>query len=801
MAASLLEDSNLSLQQEVDKLRPGLLAVGDLAASLLGAIGAVLVLRPCGSVVATEAVSLLSKDDQTLEGLKNLAGDDDSRIVLVSELEQCLKSTLSAHIEAEQIWVAPITAEKDVRFADLFLVFAQQKRITPLKQQHLDNVLVSAAEILRPLQHKITHASHVSEQKFDAILSSVEAGLFAVEACRNHQGEIIDFMFQEINAAAELMLGYSQTDIYGKRLLDLFPEVLDVGLFEDYVSVLDTGCSKVRELSFPSETGADWFHISIAPVGDHGLAVAFTDISDHKRRERALHDLVSITPIARKDLKEYLHKMLELGVRVFGASHGFISNIKDDVYHIKAMVGDMDGVSVGDDLKLPETLCAAVVLQQTALAFHNMKSSDFVRHPAMPENSFGIYAGAPIFVGDRLYGTISLVSDDVNPSPYQKSQVDFLKLLAFKIQNAIELNNALEEALDLSDELRTVLDNVPATIWYKDGKNNILQANARALKSVNETSLEAVIGKNTSEFFPEMADKYLQDDLSVIASGKPRRNIIESYAPANGEQGWISTDKIPMTDRHGNVRILAVATDITELKRNEERLERLNTNLSQFAFIAAHDLQAPLSQVSMYLELLRTELGAEGVTLNADSDTFLFEAFAGIKRMRSMVRSLYDLFRLDGQFIQKELTDLNEVVQAAEQQSRTFLDDASAVVQAMGLRRMRVNKDLMAQVFQNLIVNACKYAQSDELKIRIYDGRDVERRKYFIFVEDNGKGIPLPYQKTVFEPFRRLVNDKAVSGAGIGLAFCRKVAALHDADLYLDPDFQDGARFVLAFDL
>ena len=68
-----------------------------------------------------------------------------------------------------------------------------------------------------------------------------------------------------------------------------------------------------------------------------------------------------------------------------------------------------------------------------------------------------------------------------------------------------------------------------------------------------------------------------------------------------------------------------------------------------------------------------------------------------------------------------------------------------------------------------------------------------------MIVEDNGMGIAEQFQKKIFEPFKRLHHGKTIEGAGIGLALCKKIMALHDGDLYVDSNFKEGAKFVMAF--
>ncbi|TVQ62339.1 MAG: PAS domain S-box protein [Phycisphaerales bacterium] len=123
-------------------------------------------------------------------------------------------------------------------------------------------------------------------------------------------------------------------------------------------------------------------------------------------------------------------------------------------------------------------------------------------------------------------------------------------------------------------ELQRILDALPALVFYKDDKNNILRLNKAAADSIGKP-IEEIEGRSTDEFFPpDHAAGYLADDLEVIRSGKPRLGITEPYEFRPGERRVIRTDKIPLCDEQGRVTALvAVCSDITEQLDTQARLE------------------------------------------------------------------------------------------------------------------------------------------------------------------------------------------------------------------------------------
>lgn len=125
-----------------------------------------------------------------------------------------------------------------------------------------------------------------------------------------------------------------------------------------------------------------------------------------------------------------------------------------------------------------------------------------------------------------------------------------------------------------SYELQLVLDNIPTLVLYKDDENRILRANAAAAEFFG-LSIDDAQGVRTEDVLPDLAEKYLQDDLEVINSGKPKLGIVEEYAFADGRRGWVSTDRVPFVDPNTGERFVFVAaTDITKIKEAQERLRK-----------------------------------------------------------------------------------------------------------------------------------------------------------------------------------------------------------------------------------
>ena len=151
--------------------------------------------------------------------------------------------------------------------------------------------------------------------------------------------------------------------------------------------------------------------------------------------------------------------------------------------------------------------------------------------------------------------------------------VIFIALIALAVVLILLLFRQKNKLYESHSTLDQILNSLEAYVFYKDDKNVILKANKKVADAFNLKTKDFE-GKHSREFYPEMADKYFQDDLQVIQSGEAKLNIIETIQDENGVVSLVKTDKIPVKDNDGNFKsILVVASDITELKNLQEELE------------------------------------------------------------------------------------------------------------------------------------------------------------------------------------------------------------------------------------
>ena len=236
--------------------------------------------------------------------------------------------------------------------------------------------------------------------------------------------------------------------------------------------------------------------------------------------------------------------------------------------------------------------------------------------------------------------------------------------------------------------------------------------------------------------------------------------------------------------------------DITERKEAEATLLRLNEDLRQFVYAASHDLQEPLRNVSLMLDLLRQsyrqKLDEEGLKL-------IDESVRGARRMHRMLKDLLSFTQVGtlGEELAIASLDANEVLREAIDNLQTVIGKRRAQVETEALPAVRMQRAHLLQLFQNLLGNALKYSKEDETpRIRVSAAN--REGEWLFAVSDNGIGFEQKYAERIFGIFKRLHQTYEYEGTGIGLAICARIVALYKGRIWAESSPGQGSTFTFS---
>lgn len=233
-----------------------------------------------------------------------------------------------------------------------------------------------------------------------------------------------------------------------------------------------------------------------------------------------------------------------------------------------------------------------------------------------------------------------------------------------------------------------------------------------------------------------------------------------------------------------------VAERTEDLSMRAKDLERSNTELLQFAYVASHDLQEPLRTISSFTQLLAKRYQDK---LDDKAREFINFAVEGCKRMQALINDLLAFSRVGTHGKEHVAIQCDAALDRVLRGLKTAIEESGAVITRDPLPAVTGDEIQLCQLFQNLVGNAIKFRNKDVPKIHISAVRNGTGWK--ISFRDNGIGIASEHSDRIFVIFQRLHTKMQYPGTGIGLAICKKIAERHSGRIWFEPSPGGGSTF------
>lgn len=389
---------------------------------------------------------------------------------------------------------------------------------------------------------------------------------------------------------------------------------------------------------------------------------------------------------------------------------------------------------------------------------------------------------------------------------------------------AVAIDNALlfqavqqsEQQLRISEErhqrqlaeLELVYATAPVGLAVLDTDLRYIRAND-TLAHMKGISAADHIGKTGREVLPSLAAQ-LDDRLrQVLTTGEPAIDLeINVEPPAFPGQKRVWTESLyPLRSPAGEViAINAVVQDITERKRQEAELkalnetleqrvaertaelERSNRELDQFAYVASHDLKAPLRAIAQLTSWTIEDAAGQ---LPPKAQGHLEKLQGRVKRMSMLLDDLLTYSRAGRLHHAPERVDMAALVRdvvetlAPPPGFRVALDGEMPVV--------NTERVPLEMVLRNLVGNAIKHHHRADGQVSV--GVSAEPDQLIFTVADNGPGIDPQYHTRIFELFQTLQPRDQIEGSGMGLAIVKRIIENRGGAIHLESAAGQGATF------
>ncbi|MCU4741614.1 PAS domain-containing sensor histidine kinase [Halobacteria archaeon AArc-m2/3/4] len=331
-----------------------------------------------------------------------------------------------------------------------------------------------------------------------------------------------------------------------------------------------------------------------------------------------------------------------------------------------------------------------------------------------------------------------------------------------------------------TDFFRTLVANTSEGLLTIDSNSTIVFANP-AIEDILGYSPAELVGSSKLEIIPERLRSTHERQLQrYIETGEKNIDWDGVRLPALHKDGHEVPVMISLREHEfEDTRLFTgVFRDISELKAQEERLERQNERLERFASVLSHDVRNPLNIAQAYTDSLRDELDREEID----------ETAAALERIENIVDDMLLLTNADRSVDSVEQVFLEGIVTEAWQWVSTA--DAELVIDD-SMATIRVDQSQCLSLLENLFNNAVSHGGSSvTVRVGTLDGSEG------FYIEDDGQGIPEKYRTDVFEHGFTTSSD----GTGLGLSIVQEIALAHDWTVTVTDSSEGGARFEFRFE-
>ena len=581
-----------------------------------------------------------------------------------------------------------------------------------------------------------------------------------------------------------------ETNLTAAAMLGLPREALINTPFSQYIAVADQDTfyrhqrknadngPQVCELRMVKHDGTPfWAHLATTGVrNNNGMLecrLVISDITARKQTEEALHES-----------EARYHRIVETAQEGIWALDAHWQTT-----YINPKMAELLGYELKDLLAKPFDACifAADVADhvQRIQQREQGKNETYerrLRHKDGHEIWFLISATAQLDTHGRFTGSFAMLTDITKRKQAEEA-------LQRSEQRVNEANNLL----------KLVLDTIPVHLFWKDLTLTFLGCNHLFAQDAGFQVPEEVIGLNDfSMGWREQAERYRQDDLEVMTSGKPKLHHEEIQTTPDGKQIWLSTSKVPLRDTQGEIiGVLGSCEDITQRKLAEEELIKAQKIefLGLLAGGIAHDFNNILMVIMGNISLVKACLSPTDTVYDR-----LTTAETAASKAQDLARRFLT-FAKGGAPLKCSIS----VADLIKTYSRLTLSGTpSTCVSTLpdDLWKIDADEGQIGQVLTNIFMNADQATQEggtitvhcENVRIAAADLLPLNCGRYVkISIKDEGKGIPEQHLGKVFDPYFTTKKN----GSGLGLTSAFSIVKKHEGLLTVDSSEGSGTTFTL----
>ncbi len=640
-------------------------------------------------------------------------------------------------------------------------------------------------------------------RRSNALLARITDGFIAVDR---------HWRYTFVNPRAEAMLGTPSSDLLGKTVWEVFPDLVGSVVEGEYQRALAEGVPARFEY-FYAPLGT-WFEIRAYPSED-GLSLFLGDVTAERDAARALaarlRQQAAVAELGQEALRGADVQVLsETAVRLVaeGLDAPFATVLEahgDGPLSVRAGTGwDTEGevlVESGEGSQAGHTLGST-----EPVVVHDMSAEKRFAVPAALREH-GVVSGISVVIEGtpgQPFGVLTVHTREKRA--FSKDDAHFMRAVANVLADAIARRRAREALFESETRFRQIAENVGAVLFMTDPNEARVYYVSPAYETVWGRSAESLYQAPLSWLSAVHEEDRSRVDAALAAmTATGRFDETFRIVRPDGAVRWIRDRVFPVPHHDGIERVVGIAEDITDGRLAEERARALLREQSareaaearvrardDVLAVVSHNLRSPLSAVVYGAELLQSEVESRSLVRTVEG------IVRAASRMNRLIDDLLMVSMMDAGGFTVRPTPLDtesllrEVAEAfspeAERNALSLEVDASEA-----LPRLRADRHRAVQALSNLVGNALKFTPpGGRVRLRARTGDEgVE-----IVVEDTGAGIAEEALPRLFDRFWQARKDDR-RGVGLGLAITKGIVDAHGGRIWVESRLGEGTAFHL----
>ncbi len=359
-----------------------------------------------------------------------------------------------------------------------------------------------------------------------------------------------------------------------------------------------------------------------------------------------------------------------------------------------------------------------------------------------------------------------------------------------------ELRETQRSLRDREQRLQLVFDQMSAILWTIDRDFSITSVGGRALATLGVKANE-LLGRRITEVSPPATER----DFSFLERlTRSMEGEVQRY-DTRVRENYFHTTLAPLREPDGSiVGVIGLAIDVSEQRRAQVALERLNleletrvadataelraanAELEAFAYAVSHDLRAPLRAMSGFSEAIIEDLGPNAPVNLASSAQRIVKAS---RTMGELIDALLKLSRVTRGDLQNEVVDVSALSGTLVAGLAAAWPEREVVCHLQPGLQVRADRAMVGVLLQNLLENAWKYTGKTAAP-QVWVEAITRQGQRYVCVRDNGAGFDMAYAARLFAPFQRLHRQDEFPGLGVGLATVQRIAHRHGGKVFAE---------------